>query len=257
MSPGHVPLRLDTPPEVVGVGVGRHGLRERVEQWLLPELHSVHLYDYHAEVVVAGVAYPIRPGALSIIPAGTPMEFRYRGPSEHVFAHLRLPRAGRTMSAPIMQDLGDEAGSVRDRLTAIVVAPAARRSAELWSLLWRASTGPAGPDPGAGPDHPAVAAAVAYLEANLARRITVERVAAAALVSASHLNRLFRTRFGIGVAGYVRRRRADQVEHLLRDTTQSISSVAASIGISDLQTFNKFCRARLGASPRQLRDGPR
>lgn len=254
MSATFVPLRLDAPPDVVGVGVGRHGLRERVEQWLLPELHSVHLYDYDAEVVVAGVAYPIAPGSLSIIPAGAPMEFRYRGPSEHVYAHLRLPRAGRAVAAPIMQNLGDEAASVRARLTAIVVAPAARRSAELWSLLWRAATGPAGPDPGAGPDHPAVAAAVSYIEGNLARRITVERVAGAAHVSASHLNRLFRTGFGIGVAGYVRRRRADQVEHLLRDTTQSIGSVAASIGIGDLQTFNKFCRARLGASPRQLRD---
>jgi AraC family transcriptional regulator len=249
-----VSLRLDTPPQVVNVGVGVHGLREPVERWRLPELHSVHLYGYHAEVVVDGVAHPIRPGSLSIIAAGSAMEFRYPGPSEHVFAHLRLPDSGRSVAAPVMQELGDEAAAIRARLTAVIMAAPAQQSAELWSILWRAVARSGRPDPGAGGDHPAVRDAVAYIEANLARPVRAEDVARAAHVSASHLNRLFQGRFGAGVGGYLRRRRSDQVRHLLTETTQSIISIAASIGIADLQNFNNFCHAWLGDSPRRIRE---
>jgi len=249
-------LRLGTPPRVVNIGLGRHGLRVPVEQWLLPELCSVHLYGYHAEVTVHGVAHPIRPGSLSIIPAGTPMEFRYPGPSEHLYAHLRLPAAGPAVPAPLIQDLGDEAAPIRSRLTAVITAGPAQRSAELWSILWRAVSRGGRPDPDSAGDHPAVTEAVAFVEGQLARPIRVADVARASHVSASHLNRLFQERFGAGVGGYLRRRRADQVQHLLTETTQSIGSIAASVGIHDLQNFNNFCHAQLGGSPRGIRDRP-
>ncbi len=113
-SGSSVLLRLESPPRVVNIGLGRHGLRLPVEQWLLPELCSVHLYGYHAEVTVAGVAHPIRPGSLSIIPAGTPMEFRHPGPSEHLYAHLRLPTAcSRTDSRPASAATSGVAGLIR------------------------------------------------------------------------------------------------------------------------------------------------
>ncbi len=44
------------------------------------------------------------------------------------------------------------------------------------------------------------------------------------------------------------------MRHLLTETTQSIGSIAASVGIHDLQNFNNFCHARLGGSPRRIRD---
>ncbi|WP_152361304.1 helix-turn-helix domain-containing protein [Microlunatus speluncae] len=248
-----VALRIESPPRVVTIGLGRHGVREPVEQWLLPELCSVHLYDYRAEVRVDGVVHPIRPGSLSIIPAGTPMEFRYRGPSEHLYAHLRLPARGPAVPAPVIQDLGDEAAAIRSRLTAVITAGSARRSAELWAILWRAAVRGGRPDPAAAGDHPAVAEAVAYIEANLARTIRVDDIARASHLSASHLNRLFQQRFGSGVGHYLRRRRSDRVRHLLTETTQSIGSIAASVGIHDLQNFNNFCHAWLGDSPRRIR----
>ena len=41
----------------------------------------------------------------------------------------------------------------------------------------------------------------------------------------------------------------------LQATTLSIPAIAASVGIPDLQAFNKACRRELGASPRGIRKG--
>lgn len=80
-------------------------------------------------------------------------------------------------------------------------------------------------------------------------------VAEAVGVSHNHLIRLFRAETGGTVVAYIRRRRMEQARHLLRESTLSIPAVAASVGIGDLQAFNKACRRELGASPRTIRAG--
>lgn len=248
-------LRLQSPPRVVSAGVSLHGTRELVERWLLPDLCAVHVYSYRGEVEVDGVVHQIRPGSLSIIPAGSFMEFRYVGVSEHVYAHLQLPTTGPAVDAPIMQHLGDEAPAIRGRLqAAALLSDSAHQAAELWSILWLAVDRGRRPQLRRGGDHPAVRAAVAYIEGNLARSLTVPGIARAALVSVSHLNRLFRAAFDSGVTGYVRDRRVERAEHLLRNTTQPIGLIASTLGIPDLQAFNKLCRSRLGGSPRAVRE---
>jgi AraC family transcriptional regulator len=57
------------------------------------------------------------------------------------------------------------------------------------------------------------------------------------------------------VVGWIRQRRMARSRHLLTATTMSIPAVAASVGINDLQAFNKACRRELGASPRAVRAG--
>jgi AraC family transcriptional regulator len=57
------------------------------------------------------------------------------------------------------------------------------------------------------------------------------------------------------VVGYIRQRRMARARHLLTATTMSIPAIAASIGITDLQAFNKACRRELGRSPRAIRAG--
>jgi transcriptional regulator GlxA family with amidase domain len=47
----------------------------------------------------------------------------------------------------------------------------------------------------------------------------------------------------------------DRARHFLQATTLSIPAIAASVGIPDLQAFNKACRRELGASPRGIRKG--
>lgn len=251
-----VGLRLESPPRVVSLGVSLHGIREPVERWLLPDLYALHVYGYRGEVEVDGYVHQIHPGSLSIIGAGSFMEYRYLGPSEHVYAHLAMPTSGPSVDVAIMRDLGPEAATISTRLhTASVLTDPAHQSAELWSILWQTVTRGRRPDRRPRRDDPAVLAAVAYIESHLARSLPVPAIARAALVSASHLNRLFHAAFGCGVASYVRGRRMERAEHLLRDTTQSISSIASTVGIPDLQAFNKLCRRWLGGSPRAIRQG--
>jgi AraC family transcriptional regulator len=101
--------------------------------------------------------------------------------------------------------------------------------------------------------HPAVAAAMAYVESHLAGPLTVPRIAAAAGVSHNHLTRLFRDHADTTVVAYIRGRRLARAHHLLRESTLPIAAVAAAVGIGDLQAFNKACRHGLGASPRAIR----
>ncbi|WP_420715734.1 helix-turn-helix transcriptional regulator [Streptomyces sp. SBT349] len=87
----------------------------------------------------------------------------------------------------------------------------------------------------------------------LAAPLPAPGVARAAGVSHNHLTRLFRAETGDTVVAHIRRRRMERAGHLLRETTLPVRSVAASVGIGDLQAFNKICRRELGASPRAVR----
>jgi len=129
----------------------------------------------------------------------------------------------------------------------------------VWTALWRVAQLP---EPAtsstrhtASARHPAVASAIAHIEANLAQPLAVPEIARVAGVSHNHLTRLFRSETGVPVVSYIRQRRMARARHLLTATTMSIPAIAASIGITDLQAFNKACRRELGRSPRAIRAG--
>ncbi|WUG91330.1 helix-turn-helix domain-containing protein [Streptomyces sp. NBC_00454] len=236
------------------VGVGVHGTSTAREVFRLPDLWQLHLYGYAGELVIDGTVHTIRPGHVSLVPPDTPVEFRYLGRSEHLFAHLWLPESGESSRVPVMQDAGAQASALSELLhNAIAAAPGspARASAEIWAALWRVAQLP--PPVLQGAPHPAVTRAVAHIEAHLARPLAVPDVARAARVSHNQLTRLFRAETGDTVISYIRRRRLHRARHLLLESTLSIPAVAASVGIADLQAFNKACRRELGASPRAVR----
>ncbi|MFJ9587448.1 AraC family transcriptional regulator [Streptomyces acidicola] len=247
-------IHLGEPPFVAAVGVGVHGVASRTDVFRLPELWQLHLYQYDAELTVDGTAHTIRPGQVSLVPPGTTVRYRYQGRSEHLYAHLCIPPAGPSRTIPVVQHAGPELPFLTGLLLqAMAAAPGTpeRSRAEIWTALWRvAHLTPAVAHPC---PHPAVTTAIAHIEANLATQLTVPDIARAAGVSHNHLTRLFRAETGTTVVGYIRRRRLDRAHHLLRATTLSIPAVAASVGIPDLQAFNKACRRELGASPRALR----
>lgn len=245
-------IHLDEPPEVVNLGIGVHGLRRDRDVFQLPDLWQLHVYSYDAELVIDGVRHELRPGVVSLIPAGAQVEYRYRGRSQHLYAHVRPSESGVPQRIPVVQDAGAELPMLSGLLERAVVAwpqHPSRAVAEVWTALWRV----AGLGAQANQQHPAMGAAIAYIEANLASPITVPAVARAADVSHNHLIRLFRAELGCTVVSYIRRRRLDRARHLLRESTLSIPAIAATVGMAELQTFNKACRRELGASPRAIR----
>ncbi|MET8468368.1 AraC family transcriptional regulator [Streptomyces sp. NPDC006422] len=253
-----VALHLDRPPQVVSAGVGVHGGQALQESFRLPDLWQLHLYGYEGELTVDGHRHPIRPGHLSLIRPDTEAHFRYVSRrSEHLYAHFRLP--GRDplglRRVPVMQDAGAEAALLGSLLgSAVAAMPTARvrAAAEVWTVLWHATRLGASEE-GNGRPHPALSAATEHIERHLATPLTVPEVAAAAGVSPGHLTRLFRSGTGDTVVAWIRRRRMERARHLLRSSTLPIAAVAATVGIPDLQAFNKTCRRELGASPRQVR----
>jgi AraC family transcriptional regulator len=250
-------VRLDTAPEVVAWGAGVHGVVATTEQWYLPTLTSVHLYDWSGLLEVDGATHRVEPGCLSVIPAGARMTFRYPGRSEHLFAHLRMPAGAPTSWVPVVQQLGPRGAEVRERLRVLTAAThPAQRSAELWSLLWSvSSTAPAGLGETAATMHPVMTVVLTHVEQHLADPLTVDGLARVGAVSTGHLRRLAHEALGQSMSAYVRSRRQVLAAHLLRDTTLPIRSVAASVGVHDLQAFNKVARGWWGVSPRAYRTG--
>ncbi|MEU8890521.1 AraC family transcriptional regulator [Streptomyces sp. NPDC048442] len=249
-------VRLDGPPDPVAIGTGVHGPAGHVDEFQLPDLWQFHLYQYEADLTVGGVEHLIRPGTVSLVPPGTPVRYRYRGRSEHLYVHLRLGTAGTARTTPTVQRAGSQAAVLDRQLRQALAAwPHARGRAvaEVWAALWGVAELDPPRDGNAQALHPAVVAAVALIEARLAEPLAVPDIAKAAGVSHNHLTRLFGTALGDTVVGYVRTRRMERAQHLLRASTLSISRVAAVVGIPDLQAFNKACRRELGACPRTIR----
>ena len=256
--PRSLRLPLAAPPEVVSVGLGVHGVRTRREVFRLPDLWQLHLFTYLADLTVDGTTYAVAPGFVSLTPAGVEVEFAYRGRSEHLYVHFRPREIGEPSYVPVVQDAGTAAPVLTELLrSALEASPSGsvRVTAEVWTALWRvAQLGERVTEGGQATSHQAVATAIAYIEANLARPLTVPELARVAGVSHNHLTRLFHAETGDTVIAYIRRRRLTRARHLLVASTLSIPAVAASVGIPDLQAFNKACRRELGGSPRAVRN---
>lgn len=250
-------VHLDRPPEVVNAGVGLHGVNRPIDRYSLPDLWSLHLYAYSATLRIEGRENEIVPGHVSLVPPGIRTEYRYRGPSQHLYAHLRLSADGDGRAVPMLRPAGADLPVLTALLRSAVAAATAspeRASAAVWAALWRlAEAGGVGARPGANSGSPHVATAVGYIDDHLAEPVTVPQIARAVGVSHNQLTRLFRAELGTTVVAHLRRRRLERARHLLRESTLPIAGVAAAVGVPDLQAFNKACRREYGISPRGLR----
>jgi AraC family transcriptional regulator len=254
MSSRDVAIRLDGAPHVANAGRGIHGVASLRDVFTLPDLWQFHLYSYSADLIIDGIEYRIRPGHVSLAPPGSLVEYRYQGRSEHLYVHFRAGETGAAQFLPAVQDAGQEQTLLTDLLSQVVthaVRAPARASAELWTALWRVAQLPTS-DGHAAP-HPAVALALNQIEVDLAKRLTVAQLARAAHISHNHLTRLFREHTGRTVVAHIRHSRLQRARHLLQHSSLPIATIAAAVGIPDLQAFNKACRRELGQSPRSLR----
>lgn len=259
-----VRMDLTDPPEVIAQGRATHGVTRLVDDFRLPDLWSLHLYDYTALLEVDQVPYAITPGCVSLVPPGAQIRYRYEGPSRHLYAHLRARPA--LDVEPVRWPLrlimypGSELAVITDLMESAVDSAATRPErtrSDVWSALLRMAAldrvrdrVPRRQDPTA--EH--LTRAMAYIERHLPDALTVPEVAAAVGVSHNHLTRLFTASHGLTVVGYVRRRRIEHARQLLVHTTMSVAAIAAAVGIADLQAFNKTCRAVTGLGPRALRE---
>ncbi|HTM76726.1 MAG TPA: AraC family transcriptional regulator [Devosia sp.] len=100
---------------------------------------------------------------------------------------------------------------------------------------------------------PSIARAVAYVEANLASPINVERMAAAAQLSRAHFVRQFSSAVGAPPSTFVFAQRLDRVERLLLATDLSVVAIAAATGFSNANYLAKAFRRKHAMPPLDYR----
>lgn len=256
-------MSLADPPVVVSQGRAKHGVSRLVDEFQLPDLWSLHLYDYAAELEVDGHGYAITPGSVSLVPPASLIRYRYEGPSTHLYAHLRAAPAAEDDATAwplhLVMYPGPELALITDLMESAVDSAASRPErtrADVWLVLLRLAALDRGRDPDSRHRSPAqehLTRALAHIERHLSEPLTVPEIAAAVGLSHNHLTRLFTAGQGATVVGYLRRRRIEHARELLVHSTMSIAAIASTVGIPDLQAFNKACRTVTGLSPRALR----
>ncbi|MEM6980447.1 MAG: AraC family transcriptional regulator [Planctomycetota bacterium] len=103
-----------------------------------------------------------------------------------------------------------------------------------------------------------VCRAIDFINANLAQSPSVEEIAAAAMFSPFHFQRLFRAIVGESVAQFTRRIRLDTAARKLASgVTIEITDLAFELGFSSSQNFAKAFRKQFGQSPTQFMEDRR
>lgn len=122
---------------------------------------------------------------------------------------------------------------------------------QLLTLLRRAIRDTAAPPPAA--EKPELLDQVmAYLEENLAQRITLPEIARQFFVSESTVSQLFRRRMGVSFHRYVTQRRLIAAKSLIEGGLL-LEDVGRRVGFADYSSFFRAFRQEYGISPRQYR----
>lgn len=91
------------------------------------------------------------------------------------------------------------------------------------------------------------------IDASLDSDLSLKRFANELFLNTSYLSSLFKKETGMTLTDYVNQHRIDYAKKLLKSTTLSIQTVAATVGISDIHYFTRLFRRVAGCSPREFR----
>jgi AraC family transcriptional regulator len=95
---------------------------------------------------------------------------------------------------------------------------------------------------------------LSFIEEQLGEDLSLEKIAAIARVSPSHLNSLFRKSIGLPVHRYIIQRRVEKAKTLLQKDGLSLAEIALTAGFSHPSHMARHMRRLLGASPRAIRN---
>jgi AraC-like DNA-binding protein len=98
-------------------------------------------------------------------------------------------------------------------------------------------------------DYAAVAAAVGFIQKNFGESLRVAGLAARAGLSPYQFEQRLRKIFGLTVGQLIQKTRMEAAERKLRETGDSIASIALACGYSDQSAFTRQFRQTTGLSP--------
>ncbi|HEY0867963.1 MAG TPA: AraC family transcriptional regulator [Fimbriimonas sp.] len=248
-----VGVPLHQPPKVVAIAVATHG-HLPVQRWRIPGLWSLHLYRYAGEIVVDGQVERIQFGHAGWTPPGEMVEYRFQGPSSHLYCHIEWPEHS-GVDLPRVAPLGSAMPILWARLmeaAAWYSTDLVRTNVRVWDVALEIADLMAQSDQQVLPEP--VRVTLARIEERLDEAISVAELARYVCISHNHLTRLFRQSLGKTVTQSIQERRVARARHLLERTDIPIKEIAYVVGLPDLQQFNKTVRKHLGVPPSTVRD---
>jgi AraC family transcriptional regulator len=98
-------------------------------------------------------------------------------------------------------------------------------------------------------DVAAVGRAIAYIEDNPDRAISLRELAGVSGLSRFHFSRVFKRQLGLSPARYVERTRIEQAKALIVGARMSLADIAQAVGFADQSHFARRFRANEGRTP--------
>lgn len=99
-----------------------------------------------------------------------------------------------------------------------------------------------------------VADCIDYIYAHIKERITIEDLAEYTDLSASYLSRLFKKEIGVSVSDYVREKKVEKAQHLLKYCDYSLVEIANYLSFSSQSHFIQLFKEFTGMTPKKYRD---
>lgn len=92
-----------------------------------------------------------------------------------------------------------------------------------------------------------------YISRSYTEKITTKALSDMCYLSEAHFCRFFKKAVGKSAIDYIREYRIDKASVLLKNTDESICSVAANVGFDDLNYFSRCFKRQMGTSPLKYR----
>ena len=98
-----------------------------------------------------------------------------------------------------------------------------------------------------------VAQCIDYIYAHISARITVEDLAVYTNLSASYLSRLFKQNLGVSISDYIREKKIEKPQNLLRFSDFTYIQIANYLSFSSQSHFIQTFQHYVGMTPKQYR----
>ncbi len=96
-----------------------------------------------------------------------------------------------------------------------------------------------------------------HIDANIEKRLTLEKISRVAFMSSHHFLRLFRGVFGITPHQYLTQKRLQRACKLLEETSLTVAEICKRVGFTSHGSFSWMFRRKLHSSPEEYRRAAR
>ena len=229
------------------------------DEFFVLDFWCLNLFLYNGEVIQDGLEMPVGFGYLGISEPFSNVEYLYhdkRCQSYCVIFEFEHSDQEATELMHRMQDLRlnyEPISRQFDEIVLLMQRNVFRAEIKLWDLLWQlCENNPVKLSKET--FSPAVRKCMKYVEENLSKKLSASLIAKQSGYSHIHLNRLFKSSLGMNISTYIKQRKVQHAEYLLRNTGLTVKEVAYECGITDVQQFNKIIRKYYDLSPSKLRE---